>query len=262
MYAVILAGAEGISGTGELSYKAGLSLGNDTMLGKVIDVVSKIKSVERIVVVGAESLLKEKERKKVWRIIAPGKSFFANLEQGILSIPGEEEVLVVASDLPLITSQACADFITKCRSRQADVYYPVIPKELYENAYPGSERTYIKLSDGVYTGGNMVLMKTSFFRRHRKLIRLAINLRKRPWILALYFGLGFWGKFARKSLTINDIEEIIKKKYKFRGAAIISHYSELGFDIDSQEDLNWIRFYWAGIRDGWKRELEKDEWLM
>lgn len=262
MYAIILAGAEGISGTGDLTYKAGLSLGNETMLDKVLDVVSKIRAVERIVVVGAENLLNDREKKKVWRVIAPSQSFFANLALGVLSIPGDEEVLVIASDLPLITLEACTDFLAQCRGKQADVCYPIISKELYEDAYPGSERTYIELSDGVYTGGNMVLMQTSFFHRHRGLVKLAINLRKHPWVLALRFGIGFWWRFVRKSLKISDIEDAVRKKYKFRAAAVISHYSEMGFDIDSQADLNWIRFYWAGIRDGWKRELEREEWLM
>jgi|SRR5690554_5242213 len=262
MYGLILAGAEGIGGINDLPYKAGFSLGNTTMLERAIAALTKVRAIEKIIVVGPEHLLTGEQRKKVWRVVLPGTSFFSNLKRGITSVPGDEPVLVVASDLPLITAEACDDFLKQCGSQEADLYYPVIPEQTYQESYPGSKRTYIGLSDGVFTGGNMVLMKTTFFRRHQGLIRLAINLRKHPWVLALRFGIGFWWHFRQKKVSLHGIEILIRKKYRIEGKAIVSLYSEIGFDLDTLEDVNWVRFYWVGIRDHWQRDEEEEEWLM
>lgn len=265
VYALILAGAQGIKGVKEDSgYKAGLNIGQRTMLGRVINAVAGLEEIKGLLMVGPEKLLSQEERSKLQEVIEPGTSFFDNLERGMKKIPEEGKVLIVASDIPLITTEACRDFLRQCQKREADVYYPVIPKEVYEKMFPGSRRTYAVLKDGTYTGGNMVLMSTEFFRRHRHLVRMAIKLRKLPWIFAvLRFGPGFWRAFARREVGLADLERMIRDKYKVNGAAVVSSFPEMGFDVDNREDAAWIRFYWAGVVDGWKRrEEETDEWFM
>lgn len=265
MYVLILAGGQGIRGVGDASlYKAGLSVGEETMLDRVIQAVSGLKGIEKIIMVGPEKLLSKGERSRLHRVVEPAGSFFDNLERGIKLVPDEEEVLVVASDLPLITTGACVDFLRQCRERKADLYYPVIPKSVYEKMFPGSRRTYLVLRDGVYTGGNMVLMRAAFFRQHRKLIRLALKLRKIPWLLVAFrLGPAFWWALARHRLRLGDIERLVRKEYKFNGVAVVSSFPEMGFDVDNREDAAWIKFYWAGVVDGWRRRDEMDdEWFM
>lgn len=264
MYALILAGASDISGIRKSGYKAGLSIGDGTMLGEAITAVSGLQEVSEIVVVGDEGLLSPVERAKVGRVLEPKGTLFANLELGFSAIPEEGKVLVIASDLPLITTEACQDFLKQCAQREADVYYPVIPKEDYEQSFPGSERTYLRLRGQTFTGGNLVLMKKSFFQKHRRLIRLVVKMRKSPWLLALFFGPGVWWSFVNGHLGLEEIEKLMEGKYGFLGATVISHYSEMGFDVDTTDDLDWIRFYWAGAKDGWKRKEDEDpdEWMM
>jgi len=264
VYALILAGAQGIKGVKEDSgYKAGLNVGKRTMLGRVINAVAGLKEIEGLIMVGPEKLLAKEERSRLQHVVEPGVSFFDNLDRGMKKVPGEGKVLIVASDIPLITTEACRDFLRQCQKREADLYYPVIPKKEYERMFPGSRRTYAVLKDGTYTGGNMVLMSTEFFRRHRNLIRIALKLRKLPWILVVIrFGAGFWRAFARREVGIGDIERMMQDKYKVNGAAVVSSFPEMGFDVDNREDAAWIRFYWAGVMDGWKRREEPDEWFM
>ena len=45
-------------------------------------------------------------------------------------------VLVATCDIPLLTIDSVADF-KRCSKRQADVYYPVIPKDVNDRLYPG-----------------------------------------------------------------------------------------------------------------------------
>ena len=111
LYALILAGASDISGVRKSGYKAGLNIGDGTMLGEAIAAVSSLQDVVEIVVVGDEGLLSPVERAKVGRVLEPKGTLFTNLELGFSVIPEEGKVLVIASDLPLITTEACRDFL-------------------------------------------------------------------------------------------------------------------------------------------------------
>ena len=70
-----------------------------------------------------------------------------------------EKLLGVCDDIPLLTSLAVRDFLAACNaSPEGQLYYPIIPKDACLSAYPDAQRTYGKLRDGVFTGGNMMLM--------------------------------------------------------------------------------------------------------
>ena len=70
-----------------------------------------------------------------------------------------EKLLGVCDDIPLLTSLAVRDFLAACNaSPKGQLYYPIIPKDACLSAYPDAKRTYGKLRDGVFTGGNMMLM--------------------------------------------------------------------------------------------------------
>ena len=70
-----------------------------------------------------------------------------------------EKLLGVCDDIPLLTSLAVRDFLAACHAfPEGQLYYPIIPKDACLSAYPDAQRTYGKLRDGVFTGGNMMRM--------------------------------------------------------------------------------------------------------
>ena len=100
-------------------------------------------------------------------IIPPGRSLLESLNNGLRAIDIEEPLLVLTSDIPLISKDALEDFLFRCKQKEADVYYSFVPKEINESKYPGVQRTYVKLYEGTFTGGNLVLLspeviKTSY----------------------------------------------------------------------------------------------------
>ena len=254
MNILVLAGArieedECLAGTG--TYRAGLVVGGKSLLEQALSTFSGLSDLGKVVLVGPEKLVPQSCRELLTEIIEPGTEMLENLEKGLGVLPQEEPVLVAASDLPLLTQAAVADFLSSCVKRQAELYYPVIRRETYESAFPGSVRTYLRLRDGVFTGGNMVLFSpASVYDRHRELLAKAVADRKRPHRLARFFGPGFFLGLLLRRYTVAQIESRVNSRFGLRAVAVESRFSEMGYDVDSREDLDWIEFYWGGSLSG------------
>ncbi|GAJ23732.1 unnamed protein product, partial [marine sediment metagenome] len=85
--------------------------------------------------------------------------------------------------------------------------YPVITKENIIKKYPETERTYIKMKEGVFCGGNIVFFKPDVFFQNKKLIKELFDNRKATWKYAKILGLKFILKFLFKALTLEEIEK-------------------------------------------------------
>ena len=155
-------------------------------------------------------------------------------------------MLVVSGDLPLLTVAAVEDFVAQAAAAEADFAYPIIPKEVCEARFPGGKRTYVRLRDGTFTGGNAVAVTRDFTTRRRALITGIYTARKSPVKLASFFGLGFIIGVASGRLSISQIEARASRIIGGRAKAIISRHAELGFDVDKLADLEVARRAAAG----------------
>ena len=101
--------------------------------------------------------------------------------------------------------------------------------------------------------------QAAVFFRHEKLFARAIACRKHPLRLAPLLGFRLMPQLLVRSLTVAAIEARIAARLGVEVAAIESRFSEMGFDIDTEADLEWIEFYWGGALVGRPRiepELE------
>ncbi len=252
VHVVVLAGARNDEIRGSGVYRAGVMVGGQTLLARTLAALSELPGLERLILVGPDDLIPPGCEVEV---IIPGDDLLANLERGLSVLPEEEQVLVVASDLPLLTQAALRDFLAGCAARQAEVYYPIIRRDVYENAYPGSVRTYLSVRDGTFTGGNAALLTPAVLRRHRELFARAIACRKHPRKLSGLLGFGFSLGLMLKKYTVAEIESRVQARLGLKAAAIESRFSELGYDVDSPADLQWIEFYWGGAIEGAARRM-------
>jgi len=157
-----------------------------------------------------------------------------------LDITSESKVLVVTSDIPLITGEIIDSFLNKCDREDADIIYPVVPKSLNQAKYPGVKRTYAKLKDGVYTGGNVFLINPQIVKACAPKAEELVRLRKSPLQLVNYIGVMYFLKYIFRSLSIKDAEERISQLFNIKGKAIIVTYPEIGVDVDKPSDLELV----------------------
>lgn len=241
--ALILAGApagvELSPDNSEIS-RAMLPIGDKTMLQWVVDALRESPSVGRIVAVGRV------QADGLDEVVEPRDSLVGNMKLGLDAIGPSEAVLVVSADVPMLTSDAVEDFLTRARQLGADMAYPIIRKADCEARHPGLRRTYLKTGDGIFTGGNIMLVRPDFVQRNWQAIQDAYAARKHVARLARMIGLGtllrvLLGQVFPSLLRISALENAASRMLHGRVAAVIGAYPEIGEDVDKPSDLAAVR---------------------
>ena len=154
-----------------------------------------------------------------------------------LPLVKSEKILVMPADIPFITPEAIVDFLNSCEEHEADFYYAVVPREVNEKRFPRVKRTYVRLKEGVFTGGNLFLIRAAAAVQGIEMGKQLVANRKNPIAQARLFGMDLVLKYVAGRLSISDAEERFEKVLNLRGKAIISRYAEVGVDVDKPSDL-------------------------
>jgi len=221
--------------------KALIILDGMPMINYVVDALHNSENIDQILVVGPKKELHQYIGKKVKEILNPGDSILENMEIGLNYFSSDDNLLLLTSDIPLITSEAIDEFLRICTKRKASIGYPVITKENIIKKYPETERTYIKMKEGVFCGGNIVFFKPDVFFQNKKLIKELFDNRKATWKYAKILGLKFILKFLFKALTLEEIEKRVTDILGYNSVAVMVSYPEIMIDLDKLSDLKLIQ---------------------
>jgi GTP:adenosylcobinamide-phosphate guanylyltransferase len=253
--AVVLAGDRGPSDplvqAARVSAKALVTVGGRAMILRVLDVLLASPRVGQILVVGPNEAAREEctelnaliDAGKVhW--LAPEQGPSASAERGLEYFSAQNTAenanvptLITTADHALLTQAVVEDFLLEAEHlKGADVVAAMVEKEAAEAALPGSRRTGLKFSDGIYCGCNLFAVMTSKGRRAISFWRKIEHLRKKPvkllgaigWRQALFFRLG--------RLSLPEALQHLGSKTSCR--ARIAHLSHplAAADVDSAQD--------------------------
>lgn len=239
--AIVLAGSSNdgpLKECSEVRYEALIPIGAKIMVQYVVEALLGCHKVRRVLVVGPVAELSPYLKgERVSIIKAPG-GIMENIEAGLMNCLEAERVLLVTSDIPMLTTRAINDFLELCGDMNADLYYPIISKRVVESKFPTTRRTYVNLKEGVFTGGNLFLINPAVFKKCVENGQKIINLRKSPFGLCRLIGFGFVLKFLMHSLTINEAEQKVSALLgRIKGIVVMSKYPEVGVDVDKPSDL-------------------------
>lgn len=210
------------------------------MVDFVVQALEESPSVARVVVVGPVPELEYLKQGKVKAVLACADSVMENLRRGLDWLKPQDFVLVATSDIPLLTAAAVEDFLQRARETEADFYYSIVEKSAGEARYPGVKRTYVRLKDGTFTGGNLFLFHPRILDRAWDLAENMVRLRKEPLKMCSLLGWGLVLRLLLGQLTIADVERRFAQIVGARGKAIISPYPEVGIDVDKPADYELV----------------------
>ncbi|MEA4883373.1 MAG: nucleotidyltransferase family protein [Clostridia bacterium] len=241
--AVVLAGADNSGRLAEVSdarYEATIEINGKPMLEWVLTGICQAECVDRIIVVGPVEAIRPIVDKmgaaKDISVVERRGSMIQNLLAGLEKVPEGRKALVASSDIPFINGEAIDGFVKICETMPAEVHYALVPKKVNEAKFPGGERTYIRMADGVVTGGNVFMADPAVVRKNAGVIKDALGLRKKPLALLSMLGLGFVIKFAFHRLSIADVEKKAKSWIGLSARGVIVPYAEIGVDVDKPSD--------------------------
>ena len=241
---MILAGGREKAYSQEMMADAAYNIEGRTMLDHVVDALMAADRFDRIIVVGLEEALNSELRSSIDCFINPGPSMEENLRVGLLALKPDQLALVVAADIPLLNPDGINEFIEDS-DLSIDLNYPVIPQEAYLGSESSMHRTSLRLRDGIFTGGNMVLLKPNVILEHMDLVRKVLQYRKTPISWAKLLGWDFFIRALTAGISLSDVEQRVLQRFGIKGRAVRCQSLGIGLDADTEEDLGWIRFYWG-----------------
>jgi GTP:adenosylcobinamide-phosphate guanylyltransferase len=256
MKAFILAGGKGNIDFEDCDNKALLPIEGKFMLQYIVDALRGSTFIDGIAIIGDPDLLRDKieidNDKDI--ILQEDEMMIDNVVKGLNYFLDQEKVLLITSDIPFITPKAIDHFIQASLDSKADFTYPIIKKETQLQTYPDMQRTYVKLKEGSFTGGNMSVIKPDIGDPFFAMGRHMIENRKKPWKMVKILGVGFLVQLLLGTLTIEKLENRIGSLLSINPKAIITPYAEIGNDVDKKEDIELAKKY----IDRYKVEANRD----
>ena len=244
--AVVMAGggkAEPLTEQEGVSNKAFILLQGKPILGYVLDSLAAAPSVDRVVVVGPEQelgLLQQEEGYRFTPVHEAG-GMLDNMAAGLKAVDQDRLCLIVTGDIPLLNEQVVEGFLKLCSPFKDDFYYPILTRESCRNRFPETRRTYVRLKEGTFTGGNAGLLRPSWFARNRHRLEMFIAYRKKPLKLLRILPLSFMFKFLFKQLSVAELEINLSQLLQLKARAVPCDFVEIGIDVDKISDLEVVR---------------------
>ncbi len=221
--------------------KAFINISGRPMLSYTLDALCAVGAVGRIAVVGPEAQLSPFIDSHGIIAVAEGDKIADNIHRGFEALQPEQHFLIVSADIPLLTPGAIEDFLERCGSFSYDFYYPIISKENSEKSYPGVKRTYARLREGTFTGGNLFLVNSAKLEESLPRFNRIFEMRKSPLKLVSVLGFSFMVKLLSRRLLIKEVEMRIPALLGISAKAIVSSFPEIGTDVDKPSDLDLVK---------------------
>lgn len=243
MDALILAGKKdngALESQQNLTNKALLMLNDITMIEYVVNALNQSKEVNRIVVVGPKAELTSQIAERVSVIIDSTESIIENIQIGVNCI-NEEKLMVLTSDIPLITGAIVDRFIIQCQHHDALLCYPYITKEKILEKYPKAIRSYATLKEGTFCGGNVIIFHKQIFDKNKSLLDDLYQKRKDVKKYIALLGIRFIIKYLLKTLTVKEIEDRACEIIGYTVKGIRIDDPEIMIDLDKLSDYELIR---------------------
>lgn len=230
--AIILAGGGVEPGLDSgLANKAFIPLAGRPLVAHVAAALQGTPGIDRIAAVGPTGALRAVLPAEIVLVDDAG-GIMDNVLRALHVLETSSRALVVASDIPLLTVRAVEDFLSACENNSADFHYAIVPQDVMERTYPGARKTFIRVADGTFTGGSVMLFNPAVAERVRTFVDRIVAARKKPWMLAQLFGWSVVMKFASGRLTIAEMLEKVTEILGITARPVISPHPELALDVD------------------------------
>lgn len=221
--------------------KAFVEIGGTTLVGRVLRALRGASAIERIVVVAPPVEWQHPDLAIADDFRPDGVRMRDSLRNGLGGFAPDEEVLVAASDLPVLSSEAAADFVERIAELRADVVYGCVEKNAHLARYPDVPHTWAHMRDGTFCGGGMVAIKPRALPVLERFIERLGAVRKHPFRLASLFGWDMLALFAVRQLSIAQAEARGSKILGARVRALVSSYPDMAVNVDRVSDVALAR---------------------
>ncbi len=216
--------------------KALLPMVGKPMVQWVLDALAESQSVDRVTIIGLDASADVHCGNKPVDFTPDAGDLLDNTASGVQHIhqrnPSAEYVLLVASDLPLISPQMVDWVVAQSENETVDFVYNIVRKSLMVSRFPESRRSYVRLKEGYWCGGDMNITHTRLVQGVNPAWRRIAEARKNARKQAALVGLGTLILLLTRQLTLEKAIEVADKRLGVRAKVLDSPFAEIGMDVD------------------------------
>lgn len=225
-----------------VAYKALIPVGGEPMLGRVARTLLQSPSIERLVVLAQqpEALL---AGDLAWMADDPRISTLASgdgIASSVNTVAGGMNapfpVLVTTADHALLTAEMVETFLAHADG-PIDVAVALVGRGTIEAAYPETRRTWLRFSDGDYSGANLFALRNPEARQALDLWSTVEKDRKKAIRLMLRFGPLLALRAVTRTISLDGALGAVGRKVGVRAKAVRLPFAEAAIDVDKPADL-------------------------
>lgn len=244
--ALVLAGSRGeqdpVALYAGVTNKALIELQGQCLLQRVVSALAVLPEIAEVVVcVESESPvrtvpLRFRERAVRWIDAESGPSASVAAALSRLGTP----LLVTTADHALLQPAWVQHFLQQCPA-EADVAVAMARREVVSAALPQTRRTYLRFSDGDYSGCNLFYFARPAARRVADLWQQVEADRKRPLRVIRRLGVGFALRYLMRRLSLDQALRRLRQLSGAHVAVVTLPDGLAAVDVDKPADLDLVR---------------------
>lgn len=217
--------------------KAMILVGGQTMLARVVEALRAAGATRIVVSASADQVGAHAVQLGVEVIdAAAGPSASVGMALNRFGAP----LLVTTADHALLRREWIEQFLNDIPP-QSDVAALLARRERIERDVGPTQRTYLRFSDGAWSGCNMFYLATPRAADAIRLWQRVESDRKRPWRIVLRLGPVLLLRYLMGRLTLASALAHIGAKAGVRAALVESRFGLAAVDVDKPADLDLAR---------------------
>jgi GTP:adenosylcobinamide-phosphate guanylyltransferase len=218
--------------------KAFVKVAGVTLVERTLQPLRRSRAIDRIIVVAPKAVHGDPALTLADECRPDGERIRTSLRNGLENLPPDDLVLVSASDLPVLTTEAVDDFVARATSLDPDLGYGCVEKSVHVSRFPTVPHTWARMREGTYCGAGLVVIKPRAYPKLDPVIERLGHARKNPLRLASLFGLPILAKFAFGRLRVSEAEIKATQILNARVRAVVSPFPETAVNVDRPTDIS------------------------
>lgn len=227
-------------------YKSLILLAGKPILQWILDAFSPSQQIGEIVIVGLPSDTPLISSHPL-HFVPDQRDMILNTRSGLDELrridPNAEYSIMCSGDVPALTPEMVDWFLKAFPTLDADLIYTIVQREVMEETFPTSKRTYLHLKGIEVCGGDIFAIRMDPSVQNHPIWNDLIAARKKPLKQAAMFGFGTLFLVLTRLLTVNQLEERVSRKLGLKGRTLLTPFAEMGMDVDKLFQLEIVQDY-------------------
>ena len=225
------------------SHKCLVSLNGSAMIQRVIQAILDTPQVKRIFVsIDDPSALLEIPQVAALmdhgsiEVLTSKGTISESLVAATKEIENPYPLIVTAGDNALHTAEMLEFFCKEINSGEADAYIAMTDARLTLKKYPQGRRAFHQLKDGAYSSCNLYGVTSTVGLRGARPFATGGQFGKKPWRIAIGFGLWSLLLYKMKWITLEGVAKRISRLINGKASVVLMPWAEGPIDVDNPQD--------------------------